>query len=134
MISVSGTIQQIDRGEKKRESQALIKKKYRLQSERASKKEKKYDKQMQKLERDLKEVEAAENQSTKLKLVYDPFISSFICNLLHNLICFFLGNSNDAQRICDVFSSIATDAKHDTARTRIAGSVQVCTSNRCRLL
>uniref|UniRef100_A0A914WRV0 CCAAT-binding factor domain-containing protein n=1 Tax=Plectus sambesii TaxID=2011161 RepID=A0A914WRV0_9BILA len=61
-------IKQIDSGEKDKEKEALMSKKYQLKKERKSKKSQKYDKQLKKLEQELKEVEAAQNQSTKLKL------------------------------------------------------------------
>ncbi|KAH7722396.1 Protein C37H5.5 [Aphelenchoides avenae] len=62
-------------GAKEREKDKLMSKKYKLQKERKSKKRQEgngdelliYGKQLKKLESDLKEIEAAENVSTKLK-------------------------------------------------------------------
>ncbi|CAJ0939822.1 unnamed protein product, partial [Mesorhabditis belari] len=64
---ISLNIKEIVNEDKKSDKGRLIAKKYQIKKERKSKSVKKYDKQIAKLENDLKEVEAAETISEKMK-------------------------------------------------------------------
>uniref|UniRef100_A0A0M3INC7 CBF domain-containing protein n=1 Tax=Ascaris lumbricoides TaxID=6252 RepID=A0A0M3INC7_ASCLU len=62
---------EVDKGGRGKEKRRLLGKRIQLAKERQSKSKAKYAKQLKKLEEDLKEVEAAESLSTKLKYVVD---------------------------------------------------------------
>uniref|UniRef100_F1KWQ1 NOC3-like protein n=1 Tax=Ascaris suum TaxID=6253 RepID=F1KWQ1_ASCSU len=71
-------IKEVDKGGRGKEKRRLLGKRIQLAKERQSKSKAKYAKQLKKLEEDLKEVEAAESLSTKLKYATEAMKHIFV--------------------------------------------------------
>uniref|UniRef100_A0A915B6G7 NOC3-like protein n=1 Tax=Parascaris univalens TaxID=6257 RepID=A0A915B6G7_PARUN len=71
-------IKEVDKGGRGKEKRNLLVKRIKLAKERQSKSKAKYTKQLKKLEEDLREVEAAESLSTKLKYATEAMKHIFV--------------------------------------------------------
>ncbi|CAJ0577249.1 unnamed protein product, partial [Mesorhabditis spiculigera] len=89
---LSLTIKEVASDKKNNDKDRLIAKKYQIKKERKNKTAKKFDKQIKKLESDLKEVEAAESITSKLKMATESMKHVFqvyfsILKRMPNLYC-----------------------------------------------